>query len=139
MALACASLAFGLLHLRGRGIERRLLGIVVGLGNQLVVVQRLVALIVELGALVLGLRLVQVGGGGVHRGLRRHGVGARGVQGRLHGGNVGRGLNVVQRGQHLALLHPVAFLHVQLGDLAQGVGADVDVHFGLDLARGGDH
>ena len=61
-----------------------------------------------------------------------------GVQCRVVGGNVGRGLNVVQQGQHLALLHPIAFLHVEMGDLGERVGADVDVDLGLDLARRGN-
>ena len=52
----------------------------------------------------------------------------------LGGVHVGRGLHVFQLRQQLTLLDPVAFLDVKPGDLAEGIGADVDVSLRLDLA-----
>ena len=56
----------------------------------------------------------------------------------LLGLHIGCGLHVLDLGQQLALPDVVAFLHQNLGEIAHGVGADIDVVLRLDLARSGD-
>ena len=53
--------------------------------------------------------------------------------------HVRRGLHVFQLRQQLALLHLIAFLHVQVGNFSKSVRADVDVGLGLDFARSAHH
>ena len=53
--------------------------------------------------------------------------------------HVSRGLHVFQLCQQLPLLDPVAFFHIKPGNLAESIGADVDVSFWLDLARCADN
>ena len=55
VGLGLRQLCLRLPQLRRGGIEGCFLGIVVGLGDQLLVVERLVAFVIELGAFVLGL------------------------------------------------------------------------------------
>ncbi len=47
-------------------------------------------------------------------------------------------LDILDGGEDFALLHVVAFIDIEVGDAAHGVGADVDVGFGRDLAGGAD-
>ena len=84
--------------------------------------------------------MFQLGFGRIHVGclssdsrLRGDRVGASGIQGRIIGGNVSRGLDVVQHRQHLPLLDPIAFLDIQVRDLGHRVGADVYLHLRLDF------
>ncbi len=51
---------------------------------------------------------------------------------------VGFLLHVLDGGDHLAPLNPVAFFHVEVGDAAHRGGADVDVGLWLDLAGAAD-
>ena len=52
--------------------------------------------------------------------------------------HAGLGLHALYRRQDLPLLHPVAFLDVQVSDPAEGSGSDIDVGLGLDLPRAAD-
>ena len=52
--------------------------------------------------------------------------------------HAGLGLHALYRGHHLALLYPVAFFDVEVGNPAERGGSDVDVGLGLDLARAAD-
>src|ERR1022692_3912721 len=76
--------------------------------------------------------------GGFQTGFRGIGIGLRGCPTGLLGFDVGGGLGVLNFGQQLALVDVVALTHQQFGDVAHGVGADVDVILGFDLAGGGD-
>ena len=122
-----------------RGLPRRFLAVVFRLGDQGVFVQTLGAGPIELGAFEVGLRAVQVGHGCIQRGVGGDSIGPGGFQPRLRGVHVGRGLHVFQLRQQLAFLDPVAFLHIKPGNLAEGIGADVDVSLRLDLAGGADN
>ena len=51
---------------------------------------------------------------------------------------VASGWTFSTRGQDGALFHVVAFFDVEVGDAAEGGGADVDVGLGLDLAGAAD-
>ncbi len=62
----------------------------------------------------------------------------RGGDGGLLRGDGGGGLHAFDGGEDRAVLHVVAFLDVQVGDAAEGGGADVDVGLGLDLAGAAD-
>ena len=57
LGLGLRQLSLGLSQLRRLPYLGCLLGVVIRLGDQLGIVQRLVAVVIELGALVLGLRL----------------------------------------------------------------------------------
>ena len=57
---------------------------------------------------------------------------------RLLGLHAGCGLHVFDGGDDLALLDVVAFFHVEVGDAAEGGGADVDIGLGLDLPGAAD-
>ena len=58
--------------------------------------------------------------------------------GGLLGGDGGLGLDALDVGEDSALLDAVTFLDVEVGDAAEGLGADVDVGLGLDLAGAAD-
>ena len=85
----------------------------------------------------LGLHGPDILVGGLQAGLGGRGIGLGGVEGGVLGIDVGLGLDVLDAGQQLALADAVAFLDQNLRELALGVGADVDVILGLNLARGG--
>ena len=76
------------------------------LGDELVVVQTGRAIVVELGALRIGLGPVQVGDRCLHGGIRRYGVGLSRLQRCFHRIDVGRGLYVLQLRQQLAAGKP---------------------------------
>jgi hypothetical protein len=75
--------------------------------------------------------------GGFDGGFGGAGIGLGGVEGGLLRRHVGFGLHVFDARQQLALADAVAFLDQEFGDLAHGIGADVDVILGLNLAGGG--
>ena len=56
----------------------------------------------------------------------------------LLGVDVGFGLHVLDRGEDLALVTWSPSLTIEVGDAAEGGGADVDVGLGLDLAGAAD-
>ena len=77
--------------------------------------------------------------GGIESGLGGNRVSLIAGQLRLHGVHVSSRLDIFKLRQHLAFFYLVTFLHIEMGDAAHGIGANVDVSFGPDLARGGDH
>ena len=121
-------------QLRLRHLEGGDAGVIVGFRDELLVVQRLSAVIVELLLFVVGFGAIKVENGGVQRRIGRCAVVARGGELGAHGGEVRGGLDVLKTGEELARLHVVTLFDVEVGDLAHGVGADVDVSLGLDLA-----
>ena len=96
------------------------------------------ALVVELLLLEVGLGLVDVRLCGVLGGDVGGDVGSGGGDGGLLGVDRGLGLHALHAGEDVALLHVVAFFDVEVGDAAEGGGADVDVGLGLDLAGAAD-
>ena len=82
--------------------------------------------------------MLHVGLGGLLGGDVGGDVGLGGGDGGLLAGDIGRLLDIFDRGDRLALLDRVALLHVEVGDPAHGSGADVDVGLGLDLAGAAD-
>ena len=92
----------------------------------------LIAVVVSLGALQIGLRSLQ-------RGIGRQFISLRRLQRCFVGIYIGRGLNVLQLRQQLTLLHVIALFHVQVGDLPESVGSDVDVILRFDFTRSADH
>src|SRR5581483_11246157 len=128
-----------LVHAGDGSLVGGLPGVVILLGDELLLEQALGTVEVESRALQVAPGAVEVGLRGAQRGVGGLRVGARHLQRGLVGRDVGGGLHVLQLRQQLAFLHVVAFLHIQLHDLAEGVGAEVDVGLGLDFARGGHH
>ena len=53
-------------------------------------------------------------------------------------GDVGFLLHVLDGSDDLPLLHVVAFVDIEVSDAAHGIGADIDIGFGADLAGGAD-
>ncbi len=128
----------------GRGIIGRLLGIEILLGQELVLVQLLGAVEVQFGVLQIRLRMVDDGllraqaiVGCFQPGFGRIGIRLRRHHLRFLGSNLRLGLDILHPRHQLSLAHAVAFLHQNLGEQADGVGAYVDVILGLNLARGG--
>ena len=111
-------------------------GVEVLLGHDLGLEEGLGAVIVELFLLEVGLGMIDVGLGGFLGGDIGIDVGAVGGDGGLLRGDIGFLLDVLDGGDDLALLNVVAFIHVEVGNAAHGVGADVDVSLGPDLAGG---
>jgi hypothetical protein len=114
------------------------LGVEVLLGDELVFVEFLGAVVVELLLFEVGLGLVDVGLGGGFGGDVGGDVGARGGDGCLLGVDGGLGLDGFDAGEDVALADVVALLDVEVGDAAEGGCADVDVGLGLDLAGAAD-
>ncbi len=75
--------------------------------------------------------------GGLQAGFGGGGIGFGGSQAGFLRIHVGLGLDILDPGQQLALADAVAFLDQEFGDIAHGVGADVDVILGLDFAGRG--
>src|SRR6185437_16611748 len=103
------------------------LGVKILLGDELVFVEVLSAIIVKLGAgqisgAALGLRNRRIEGG-----LGGNRVSLIAGQLRLHGVHVSSRLDIFELRQHLAFFYLVTFLHVEMGDAAHGIGANVDV------------
>src|SRR5271157_2349129 len=94
---------------------------------------------IEFGVNGVGLGAVQVRERGVQGGIGGDGVGLSRLHGSASGIDVGGGLHVLKLCQQLPLGHAVAFLDVQLDDLAEGIGSDVYVGLGLDFTRSTDH
>ncbi len=105
-----------------------------------------------LSPLVVGLHAIQIGLVVFQRGLHGADVVVGGVHACLGGGrlsfgrcksgplgfDVGRRLHVLDLGKELAFADAVAFLHQELRNVALGVGADIDVVFGFNLAGSRD-
>ena len=94
-------------------------------GQQVLVVQRLAAVVFGLGALQIGLVLVDHGlhgadvlVGGFHAGFAGVGIGFGGVQSGLLRLHVGFRLHIFDACQQLALADAVAFLDQEFADLA---------------------
>src|SRR5450759_4725212 len=111
-----------------------LLQVEILLGQQMLLVQRLAAVVFGFGMLQVGLVFVERGlhgadvlVGGFDGGFGGAGIGFGGVEGGLLRVHVGFGLHVFDARQKLAFADPVAFLDQKLADLAHGIGADVDV------------
>ena len=47
-------------------------------------------------------------------------------------------MHTFNRGHNLALFHQVTLLHVEVGDAAEGCGANVHIGLGLDLTGAAD-
>jgi hypothetical protein len=119
-------------------VEEGLLGVEVLLGDELVVVEGLGALVVELLLFEVGRSFVDVSFGGLLGGDKGIDVGARGVDGGALGGNGAGGLLAFDGGEELAGLGVIAFFDVEVRDSTEGGGADVDVGLGLDLSCAAD-
>ncbi len=115
-----------------------LLGVVVLLGHDAVFVERLGAVPIELLLFQVGLRVLDIGLGGLFRGDVGGNVGLGGGDGSLLAVDGGFLLHVLNGGDNLALGYFVAFLHIEVGDPAHGRCADVDIILGLDLAGAAD-
>ena len=120
------------------GVVGRLLGVVFRLGDQLGLVQRLRPLPIQQLLIEIGLGVGDRRFGRLFRSQVGGYVRIRGPNAGLLGVHAGLGLHTLHRGQHLPLLHVVAFLDVQVGDAAEGGGSDVDVSLGFDLPRPAD-
>ena len=113
-------------------------GVEVLLGDELGVVEGLGAVEVEFFLLEVCLGLGDVGLGGVLGGDVGGDVGLGGGDGRLLGVDGGLRLDAFHACHDVALMDVVALLDIEVGDAAEGGGADVDVGLGLDLAGAAD-
>ena len=113
-------------------------GVEVLLGDQLFVVERLGAGVVELLLLEIGLGLSDVGLGGFFGGEEAGDIGLGGGDAGLLGCDGGLGLDAFDGGEGGAGFDVVALFDVEVGDATEGGGADVDVGLGLDLASAVD-
>ena len=77
--------------------------------------------------------------GRIHGRLGRNIISLRSLKCGVVGGNIRRRLHILQRCQHLALFHAIAFFHVEVGDLPESIGADIDVNLWLDFSRCGHY
>ena len=114
-------------------------GVVICLGDERVFVETLRALPIQPLLRGVSARPVQICDRGS---FRRNGsllVRAAGAQRCPLRRHIRRRLHALQLRQHLPLLHLLAFFHIQLDDLAEGVGPNVHVGLGLDFPRGGHH
>ena len=102
-------------------------------------IEALGAVEVELLLLEIGLGLGDVGLGGLFRGDVGGDVGLGGGDSGLLGLDVWRRAARSRRWRGLALLDVVAFFDVEVGDAAEGGGADVDIGLGLDLSGAADN
>ena len=132
-------LGLGLRHTGVGRLPGRSLGIVVRFGDQGRLVQALGSGPIELRFFRVRLGPVQVGQCGIQAGLGRYRVGLRGAERSLGRIQILRGLHVFELRQQLPLLYPIAFLDIELGNLAEGIGADVHVDFRLDFTRSADN
>ena len=57
---------------------------------------------------------------------------------RLLPGDIGVLLDILDRGHRLALLDRISLFHIEVGDAAHDIGADVHISLGLDLAGAAD-
>jgi hypothetical protein len=121
------------------GLPRSFLDVVILFRDQGRGVQALGPFPVEFGVSGVRLGAIQIRERGIQGGIGGDGV----SYSRLHRGDsgidVGRGLHVLELCQQLPLLHAVAFLDMQPDDLAEGIGPDVHVGFGLNFTRRTDH
>src|SRR6202041_2278045 len=101
-------------------------------------IEGLGAVVVELLLLEVSLGLVDVGLGGFFRGDVGGDVGFGAGDGGLLRVDGGFGLDAFDAGEDGALFYVVALLDVEVGDTAEGGGADVDIGLGLDLASAAD-
>ena len=101
--------------------------------------ESLSAVVVELLLFEVGFGVIDVGFGGLFGGDVGIDVGAVGGDGGDLSVDVGLLLHVLDGGDDLALLDVVAFIDVEAGDAAHGIGADVDVSLRSNLAGGTDH
>ena len=81
----------------------------------------------------VGLRLDDVGLGGILGGDVGGDVRLRGGDVRLLGIDRGLRLDALDSGEDGALLHMVALFHIKVSDAPHGCGAQIDVGLGLDL------
>src|ERR1019366_7607272 len=132
---------FALLHGGQLSLVGELLQIEILFRQEMLLVQRLAAVVVGLGMVQIGLVLFERGlhgadvlVGGFDGGFGGAGIGFGGVEGSLLRVHIGFGLHVFDARQKLAFADPVAFLDQKFADLAHGIGADVDVILGLDFA-----
>jgi hypothetical protein len=114
------------------------LGVIVLLGNELVVVECLGTSVVELLLLEVSLALLDVGFGGLLCGKVARDVGLGGGDAGLLCGDGGLGLNALDGGECGAGFDAIAFFHVEVGDASEGCGADVDVGLRLYLSGAAD-
>ncbi len=119
---------------RGGHVEGGFFRVEVLLGDQLFVVEGLGAGVVELLLLEIGLCLKDVGLGGLFCGEEAGDVGVGGGDAGFLGRDGGLGLDALDRGEGCAGFDVIALFDVEVGDAAEGGGADVDVGHRLDLA-----
>ena len=134
----CLSLRHSRLRLRQSrvcGLPRRMAAVVLRFGDQSFFIKSFRPIPIKLLAFVIRFRPVQVCQCRIESGLGCNRVCPRRLQRRPSRAHIGRRLHVFQLRQQLPFLYPVAFLHVQLGDFSESVGADVDVGLRLDFTR----